>query len=101
MENGLTIVEEFSRSPEENFSSEERSLLRYEIESFPSIYEVMSVTPEVGMRLRDLITEEQLETLEVRGSRIVAKWDILFARVLRMGLNNKFSAILRFIPRNE
>ena len=99
--NGLTIVEEFYRAPDEDFSSEERPLLRYEMDSFPSIYEVISVTPEVGLKLKDLITEEQLDALEVRGSRTLAKWDVIFARVIRMGLINKFSGVVRFIPRKE
>jgi hypothetical protein len=99
--NGLTIVEEFYRAPDENFSSEERSLLRYEVDSFPSIYEVISVTPEVGLKLQDLITEEQWDTLEVRGSRALAKWDVIFARVIRMGLINKFSGVISLIPRKE
>jgi hypothetical protein len=99
--NGLTIVEEFYRAPDENFSSEERSLLRYEVDSFPSIYEVIAVTPEVGLKLKDLITEEQLDTLEVRGSRTLAKWDVIFARVIRMGLINQFSGVISLIPRKE
>jgi tetratricopeptide (TPR) repeat protein len=101
LENGLTIVEEFYQAPDENFSSEERSLLRYEIDSFSSIYEVISVTPEVGLRLKDLMTEEQLDILEVKGSRTLAKWDVVFARVIRMGLINKFSGVISLIPRKE
>jgi len=99
--NGLTIVEEFYRATEEKFSSPERSLLRYEMDSYCSIYEVLSVTPDVGMRLKDLFTEEELDVLEVRGTRMVAKWDVIFARVIRMGPTNKFSGIITLIPRME
>jgi tetratricopeptide (TPR) repeat protein len=99
--NGSTLIEEFYRAPEEKFSTEERSLLRYEMDSYCSIYEVLSVTPEVGMRLKDLLTEEELDVLEVRGTRTVAKWDVVFARVIRMGLTNKFSGIITLIPRIE
>ena len=99
--NGLTIVEEFYRAPEEKFSSEERSLLRYEMDSYCSIYEVLSVTPEVGMRLKDLLTEEELDVLEVRGTRMAAKWDVIFTRVIRMGVTNKFSGIITLVPRME
>ncbi len=101
LENGLTIVEEFYRAKEEKFSSEERSLLRYEMDSYCSIYEVLSVTPEVGMRLKDLFTEEELDVLEVRGTRTAAKWDVIFARVIRMGLTNKFSGIITLVPRRD
>jgi len=55
----------------------------------------------VGMRLKDLLTEEELDVLEVRGTRTVAKWDVIFARVIRMGLTNKFSGIITLIPRME
>ena len=99
--NGLTIIEEFYRAPDEKFSSEERSLLRYEMDSYSSIYEVISVTPEVGLKLKDLITEEELDTLEVRGSRAMAKWDVIFARVIKMGPINKFSGVINLIPRRE
>jgi hypothetical protein len=32
---------------------------------------------------------------------MVAKWDVIFARVIRMGLTNKFSGIITLVPRME
>ena len=98
-ENGLTLIEEFFQSKKERLSPEERSLLQFEIPSHLSLYEVLEVTPEVGLRVKDLFTGEDLNTLEVRGSRTLAKWDIIFARVIKMGPVNKFSGVITLISR--
>jgi hypothetical protein len=62
------------------------------------VYEVISVTPEVGLRLKDLLTREEMDVSEVKGSLTMVKWDIIFARVIRMGPVNKFSGIITLIP---
>jgi len=99
--NGLTIIEEFYQRKKEEHSLEEHALLQFEMASHFSIYEVLEVTPEEGIKLKDLFTGEALDILEVSGTRTVAKWDIIFARVINMGPINKFSGIITLIPRRE
>jgi tetratricopeptide (TPR) repeat protein len=100
-ENGLTLIEEFFQSKKETLTPEERSLLQYEISSHLSLYEVLQVTPEVGLRLKDLFTAEELDTREVRGSRTLTKWDLILARVIRAGQVNKFSGIITLLSRRN
>jgi tetratricopeptide (TPR) repeat protein len=97
--NGATIVEEFYQEKKGKLSEEEISLLKHEIASYLSLYEVTSVTPGVGLRLKDLFTGEEIDILEVRGSLAAVKWDVLFTRVIRMGGINKLSGIVTLIPR--
>lgn len=99
--NGATIVEEFYQEKKEKISEEELSLLKYEMASYLSLYEVTSVTPEVGLRLKDLFTGEEMDILEVKGSLTAVKWDVIFARVIRMGAVNKLSGIATLIPRRS
>ena len=99
--NGATIVEEFYQEKKEKLFEEELSLLKYEMASYLSLYEVTSVTLEVGLRLKDLITREEMDILEVKGSLTAVKWDVIFARVIRMGAVNKLSGIVTFIPRRS
>jgi HEAT repeat protein len=99
--NGATIVEEFYQEKKEKLFEEELSLLKDEMASYLSLYEVTSVTPEVGLRLKDLFTGEEMDILEVKGSLTAVKWDVIFARVIRMGAVNKLSGIVTLIPRRS
>lgn len=98
LKSGMTIVEEFYQERKQELSQEEHSLLKYEMVSYLSVYEVISVTPEVGLKLKDLLTGEEMDVLEVKGSLTMVKWDIIFARVIRMRAVNKFSGIITLIP---
>jgi len=101
LKNGLTIIEEYYEEKKEKLSEEERSLLKYEMASYLSLYEVTSVTPEVGLRLKDLFTNEEMDIVEVKGSLTMVKWDVIFARVIRMGSVNKLSGMITLIPRRN
>jgi tetratricopeptide (TPR) repeat protein len=101
LKNGLTIIEEFYEEKKEKLSEEELSLLKYEMASYLSLYEVTSVTPEVGLRLKDLFTGEEMDIVEVKGSLTMVKWDVIFARVIRMGSVNKLSGMVTLIPRRN
>ena len=101
LRNGMTIIEEFYQEKKEKLSEEELSLLKYEMASYLSIYEVISVTPEVGLRLKDLFTNEEMNIIEVKGSLTLVKWDVIFARVIRMGSVNKLSGMILLIPRRN
>jgi len=98
LKSGMTIVEEFYKEKKQKLSQEEHSLLNYEMASYLSVYEVISVTAEVGLRLKDLFTGEEIDVSEVKGSLTMVKWDNIFARVIRMGAVNKFSGIITLIP---
>lgn len=96
---GLTVIEEFYREKKGKLSPEELSLLPSEIASHLSLYEVLEVTPEVGLKVNDLFMGENLDILEVSGTRTLAKWDIIFGRLNKMGSANKFSGVVTMIPR--
>jgi len=96
---GLNMVEEFYQEKKGKLSSEERSLVQSEIASHFSLYEVFEVNAEAGLKAKDLFTEETLDILEVSGTRTLAKWDIIFGRVNKMGPVNKFSGVVTLIPR--
>jgi len=101
LKNGLTIIEEYYQEKKAKLSKEEDSLLKYEMASYLSLYEVISITPEEGLRLKDLVTGEEMEVFEVKGTRFLTKWDVIFARVIRMGSVNKLSGLGKIIPRHE
>jgi len=101
LSNGMTVIEEYYQQKKDEFSKEELSLLNYEMASYLGLYEVVSVTPEVGLRLRDLITEEEIDVLEVKGSLKLVSWDVIFARVIRMDSVNKLSGMITIIPRRS
>ena len=101
LKNGLTVVEEFYNEKKEKFSDEERSLAEYEMASILSLYEVISVTPEIGLRLRDLFTDEEMDILDVKGSLTAVKWDVIFARVIRMDSVNKLAGLVKLVPRRN
>jgi len=54
-----------------------------------------------GLKLKDLFADEEVDIFEVRGSRALVKWDVIFARVIRMGSVNKLSGVIRVIPRSS
>jgi hypothetical protein len=95
----MTSVEEFYHEKKEKLSEEEISLLKNEIASYLSLYEVTSVNPGVGLKLKDLFTGEEMDISEVNGSLAAVKWDMFFARVIRMGDVNKLSGVVSLIPR--
>ncbi len=99
--NDLTLIEQFYGERKAKLSPEERCLLESQIASHLSLYEVIEVTPEVGLKLKDLIAGDIVDILEVKGSRSLAKWDIILARVFKVGAVNKFSGMVNFIPRRE
>lgn len=101
LRNGMTVIEEFYQEKKGKLSEEEVSLMKCEMASYLSIYEVVSVTPEVGLRLKDLIINEEMDILEVKGSLMLVKWDVIFARVIKMGSVNKLSGMITVIPRGN
>ncbi len=101
LKSGVTIIEEYYQEKKDRLSQEELSLLNYERDSYLSLYEVVSVTPEVGLRLKDLITQEEVDVLEVRGSLKLVRWDVIFARVIKMDSVNKLSGMITLIPRRN
>jgi len=96
---GLTLIEEFYQEKKGKLSSEEGSLVHSEIASHFTLYEVFEVNPEVGLKVKDLFTGETLDIVEVSGTRTLAKWDIIFGRVNKVGSVNKFSGVVTVIPR--
>ena len=61
-------------------------------DSAPGIYEVVAVHPGRGVTVRDLLLEgELIDVIEVSGSRQIAQWDRLAARIVTHGGKNVFT----------
>lgn len=77
-----------------------RDYLRALRASLMSLYEVIEVRPGVGLVLRDLMrNNEPVEIDEQLGSEGLIKWDLIGARVLRIGSECYLSgAVLQFRP---
>jgi tetratricopeptide (TPR) repeat protein len=99
--NGATLIEDFRRDRKGQLPAEKNAFLQAEAASYFSLYEVVSVTAEVGLRVKDLLTGEEIDTLEVRGSRAAVKWDVIFARIIRSGMAGKFSGAISLVSRGE
>jgi hypothetical protein len=61
-------------------------------DSAPAIYEVVAVHPGRGVTVRDLLLEgEPIDLIEVSGSRQIAQWDRLAARIVTHGGKHVFT----------
>jgi len=98
---GRTITEEFYNERFPALSGEEREILETWITSYMDLYEVTSVTPGKGFSLKGLITGRDFDVIDIKGSRSVVKWDIIFARVYSMKETNKVSGGCLIVPRRN
>ncbi|MBI4745045.1 MAG: SEC-C domain-containing protein [Deltaproteobacteria bacterium] len=101
LKSGKTVVEEFYQENFRRISGEEKAVLESEMLSYLSVYEVAAVVPDEGLMLHDLITGEEFEVKDVRGSRSLVRWDIVIARAIRHKAANKLSGFVMILPRDD
>lgn len=99
---GRTLVEEVLLEHPPALSPEARTLLEAWRDVPVRLYEVIAVEPGVGMTLRDLFGSAAHRIREVRGSRCVARWDVVAARLIPIGGELRVSAtVLVFRPEEK
>lgn len=89
MEGGETLVDIYSAVAD--VSAMERTLIREWLESRMSVFEVSSVSPGKGLKLRDLILNRKLTVNNYMVSGKLEKGSIIFMRVLPVGNEYEFS----------
>lgn len=98
---GSTVIREF-RTEGRALSAGEREILQEAIDSSLSLYEVQESRPErAEVRVKDLFTGEDLLIRDVSGSKKLVKWDIIGARITRIGENLRPSAVITLFSPKE
>jgi tetratricopeptide (TPR) repeat protein len=97
---GKTIIEDFYSVMFNTLSVEERTILEAHMMSYMSIYEVLEVIEGVGVKIKELFTNRELEIKEIKGSQQLVKWDIIMVRVYTLnGINRFLGSTIQVIPR--
>lgn len=100
---GTTVIKEFARTQGRSVSAKEREILDGWIDPAISLYEVQESHPErAEVQLKDLFTGESFLVRDVSGSQRLVKWDLIGARVLRLGEEFRLSGVISyFLPRER
>lgn len=77
------LIERFAVEQGKQLTPDERALLKDWTDSRPALYEILEVRRGEGLRLRDLVSGDEYDVREKRGSEQANRWDILFTRVMR------------------
>lgn len=85
------------------FTAEERAWLEVLVSRPLGVYEVLEVKPGEGVRLRDLLHDDEppLWVLERTASQTLVRWDVLGARVLPLADGMRFSGALYPLDRRR
>ena len=99
---GRTILEEVLVTRPPALSPHDLTLLASWRDVPVSLYEVVAVEPGSGMTLRELFGPGLIRIREVRGSRCVARWDIVTARLIGIDGDMRIAAtVLLFRPEEK
>jgi len=79
------VIERFAAEHGKRLSAEERALIEGWQHSRLTAFEVIAVEQGVGMRLRDLVSGEEFEVREKRGTQDLNRWEIIVSRLMRTG----------------
>jgi len=82
---GKRVIERFAAEHGKRLSAEERALIEGWQHSRLTAFEVIAVEPGVGMRLRDLVSGEEFDVREKRGTQDLNRWEIVVSRLMRTG----------------
>ncbi len=81
-EHGRTLVDVFLEREGPRLAGGEREYLARMHATHLRLYEVVEVTPEEGLELVDLWTNERVWVRERRATRQLVRWDLIAARVM-------------------
>jgi SEC-C motif len=82
---GKRVIERFAAETSKRLSTEERALIEDWQHSRLTAFEVLAVERGVGMRLRDLVSGEEFDVREKRGTQDLNRWEIVVSRLMRTG----------------
>ncbi len=99
---GRTIVEEILVTRPRSLTRGARTLLASWRDRPVTLYEVVAVEPGAGITLRDLFGSGLHEVRDVRGSRALARWDVVATRLIPIGGAMRVAAtVLVFLPEEK
>jgi len=79
------VIERFAAEHGKRLSAEERALIADWQHSRLTAFEVIAVEQGVGMCLRDLVSGEEFDVREKRGTQDLNRWEIVVSRLMRTG----------------
>lgn len=82
---GKRVIERFAAEHGKHLSAEERALIKGWQHSRLTAFEVIAVERGVSMRLRDLVSGEEFDVREKRGTQDLNRWEIRISRLMRTG----------------
>jgi tetratricopeptide (TPR) repeat protein len=82
---GKRVIEHFAAEQGKHLSAEERALIDDWQHSRLTAFEVLAVERGRGMRLRDLVSGEEFDVREKRGTQDLNRWEIVVSRLMRSG----------------
>ncbi len=96
---GRPIVEEVLVTRPRSLTRGARALLASWRDRPVTLYEVVAVEPGTGITLRELFGSGLHEVRDVRGSRALARWDVVATRLIPIGGAMRVAAtVLVFLP---
>jgi len=99
---GTTVINEFARTQGRSVSAKEMKILDGWIDPGIGLYEVRESHPErAEVHLKELFTGESFLVRDVSGSRQLVKWDLIGARILRVGEKFRPSGVISYFPPRE
>ena len=78
------VIERFAEEHGKRLSADERALIADWEHSRMTAFEVLAVERGVGMRIRDLVSGEEFDVREKRGTQDLSRWEIIVTRLLRV-----------------
>ena len=99
---GRTIVEEILVTCPHGLTPGDRALLASWRDVPVTLYEVVAVEPGTAVTLRELFGSGRHRVLDVRGSRALARWDIVATRLIPIeGAMHIAATVIVFLPEEK
>jgi hypothetical protein len=95
------LLDLFHESAARSLSAAERSLLESWLDNRKACYEVQAIIPGKEIDLKDILTGTDYKVYSEKASRKLLKWDILYARLLRLGEGWQLNGTAPMIPRRN
>ena len=99
IDKNMSVFELFYERERESLSELEKSILDDWRNNIYSFFDVEEVIPDLGCRIKDLFTGQELFVNDASGSRQLSLKDIIGARPLKTGNMNFFSGTISIYPR--
>ncbi len=99
MEGSSRLVEIFYKEKGEHLPSQEREILENMLDMTIGIYEVQDYGSGNGFLVENLMEKERFHVVvDEEGMQVIKKWDIIIARVLKIGHENQIMGAVVVLP---